>query len=130
MVGGPTTRTLNEESGRGARKMTDHENVDEENSKVLAALAARFEAAGIAPGPDGYDRETLARVISERRWTGGVEPVSDGYWGIIVGPMQRVRSLAWSPEAALARSLDRALTWPRSRGNKGGDNEGGEDGGE
>ena len=86
----------------------------EENRRVLAAVHARLAAAGVEPGPGGYDAETLIRAVRARGWVHEFWAGGGRYEAVVwrdAPGSEEVASEGWAPEVALARSIDGALTW-------------------
>lgn len=103
----------------------DWDGPSPENVLALDAVHARLTRRGVAPGPDGYSLLTLIAFIEERGWAWKIEKemgpwrfnerTLPTYEAVIDRPYRAglgglsVTSHAWTPEIALARSLDRLL---------------------
>ena len=89
-----------------------------ENRGELAAVHGRLRAAGVAPGPAGYDVAALAGAIEARGWRWEAAPTQPGaaapYHATVEGGGGPAGAAAyyafgWGADVALARALDRML---------------------
>jgi excisionase family DNA binding protein len=103
----------------------DWEEPTPDNRQALEAVYQRLAALGVPPGPNGYDLPYLIDIIEQRGWAWSIEKES-GPWrfdaneppiysAVIdreyrpgVGGLM-ARSHGWSPNVAVARSLDQML---------------------
>ncbi len=86
----------------------------EEKKRELEVIRDRLRTAGVEPGPDGFDTDTLIRAIEQQGHEWKFEPDDDCYRAEVrrhFFPTQSVLivSHGWAPEVALARSLDEAM---------------------
>lgn len=103
----------------------DWDEPNDDTDEARDALYARLARHGIAPGPNGYDLQAIIDAVERRGWTWMVEK-EWGPWRFDEGKRPTyeavvdrayrpglggllVRSHAYAPELALARSLDQLL---------------------